>query len=443
MYRDSKAVDVLIFVEHRDRELEVVSEIARTLKEAHGLSVAIASAIYHPMLAAALLRPKVVVSTSLAQGPGFVTSLFQRIYKDRVTYVYLNWEQVLSPLNVEYRRPRDYTTLNIAKHFAWGREFKEFLVASRVKEENIFVTGKPSLNVLQRKASRDRSALKDAAAAQFGLDASKRWLFVPLTDHFAFFSEYHIKSRVGIGSDEQTVATHRKYVNDTVNTIFRWIHDWRAQAEATGSTIVMRPHPSVSKEQYVERFTELVGGVPPHVHISKAMNAHDWLVISDGCYTNYSSLALDGNCIGVPSYLVEPEPFPAFLEASWFEGLARVRTQEEFNAALHHPAPTPRTPALDFHVDTSLDPIPETARHLARFARQTPGAPWTLGGFIAGVNTAPRRVIGSALRWTAHVAGFPQMVRRGLLPDWFSAEDVRQLLSEPPSPGRKPGSVSP
>jgi hypothetical protein len=192
----------------------------------------------------------------------------------------------------------------------------------------------------------------------------------------------------------------------------------------------MRPHPSVSKDQYVERFTQLFGGVPPHVHISKAMNAHDWLVISDACYTNYSSLSLDGNAIHIPSYLVEPEPFPSFLEAPWFEGLPRLRTHEEFDAALRHPQAAPRTPALDFHADTTLDPIRESARHLARFAQQSPGGQWSLGGFIAGVNTAPRRVIGSALRWAAHAAGMPQLVRAGLLPDWFTADDVRALIRE-------------
>lgn len=424
-----------MFIEHRDRELEVVTDIARTLRERHGLKVAIASAIYHPMLAAALLRPKVVVSTSLAQGPGFVTEIFRSIYGDRATYVYLNWEQVLSPLNVEYRRPRDLTTKNIAKHFAWGREFADFLAASGVKQDNIIVTGKPSLAVLKQKATRDRAALKRQTGAAYGLDPARRWLFFPLTCHFAFFSEYHIKSRVGIGSDEQTVLTHRRYVNETVNTIFRWAADWGTTAHAAGTQVIMRPHPSVSKAQYEERFGELLGRVPPHIHITKELTAHDWLVMSDGCYTNYSSLALDGNAIDVPSYLIEPEPFPSFLEAGWFEGLPRLTTQQQFNAALAHPEVMPRTPALEYHVDTTKDPIAETARHLARFASEAPGGAWSAAGFVAGVMTAPRRVVGSAARWLACAAGMQRLVRAGLRPDWFDSSDVRALLGTG-TPGR-------
>jgi len=122
-------------------------------------------------------------------------------------YVYLNWEQVLSPLNVEYRRPRDPTSKEIAKHFAWGEDFVQFLVESGVRSENVFI-GKLPLAVLQQKAARNRDELKRRMAARFGLDPHVRWLFFPMTCHFAFFSEYHMRSRIVIGSDEQTVMTH-------------------------------------------------------------------------------------------------------------------------------------------------------------------------------------------------------------------------------------------
>ena len=66
MYSDGPVVDVLLFVEHRDRELEVVASIAQLLRERHGLSVAIASTLFDALLSAVSVRPRVVVSTGIA-----------------------------------------------------------------------------------------------------------------------------------------------------------------------------------------------------------------------------------------------------------------------------------------------------------------------------------------------------------------------------------------
>ena len=428
MYRDSRDVDVLIFLEHRDREFEVVTAVARQLRKVHGLKVAVASSVFHPLVAAVLVRPKVIVSTSLALGPGFVSSIFERIYGTRAVYVYMNWEQILSPLNVEYRRPRDPHTREVAKHFAWGQAFADFLIANGVPRDHVFITGKPSLALLQKKARCNRDNLKQRMAVRFGIAPTARWLFFPMTCHFAFFSDYHVRSRIGIGSGEETVMTHRRYVSETIDTIFRWVAEYESEARRANTIVVLRPHPSVSVDQYVQRFELLVGAVPAHVRIVKDMTAHDWLVASDACYTNYSSLALDGNCLGRPAYLIEPQPFPPFLEADWFEGLPRIRTAAEFRAAVTAPMAAARAPSLERHVDGRLDAIPETARRLAEFAADAVGGPWSLWGVARGALTAPRRSLGSVVRWGAQISGLRLFVRPGLRPDWFTAADVRAMI---------------
>lgn len=440
MYRDSTHVDVLIFVEHRDRELEVVAAVARLLREQYHLRVGVASAIFHPLVAAATSRPKVVVSTSLAQGPGFITELFRSIYGDGATYVYFNWEQILSPLNAEYRRPRDETTLTVAKHFAWGHEFAQWLVESGVEAKNITITGKPALSLLLSKAAEDGSDHKKRMAEEFGLDAQRPWLFFPMTCHFAFFSDYHIRSRIGKGSDAGTVSTHRRYVSETLDTILQWLARPPAGEPVT---IILRPHPSVSVSQYRERFTAVVGEVPAHVHLSKERTAHDWLLASSACFTNYSSLALDANCIGKPSYLIEPQPFPPFLRANWFEAIPAIRSREQFDATLACPEVAPRAAFMDYHVDLSMDPISETAEHLARFAEGARGGQWSLRGLLAGIQTSPRRVIGSGLRYAATRMGIPSLVPEGLRADWFTADDVRHSIRAAATPTSPPAAPRP
>ena len=61
MYKDGHKVDILFLIEHRDRELDAVCAIAKELKQKYGLSVAIASLLFHALIAAILIRPKVIV----------------------------------------------------------------------------------------------------------------------------------------------------------------------------------------------------------------------------------------------------------------------------------------------------------------------------------------------------------------------------------------------
>ena len=91
MYFDKIYVDVLLFLEHKDRELEVVVEIARKLRAEYGLSVAIASTVFDRLFSLWMVRPKVVLFHSNKSLP----PIFHTIYGDRIEYACLNWEQML------------------------------------------------------------------------------------------------------------------------------------------------------------------------------------------------------------------------------------------------------------------------------------------------------------------------------------------------------------
>ncbi len=425
---------MLLFLEHRDRELEVAGAVGRSLRTRHGMSVAIASTIFHPLLATFRVRPRVVVFPSLGFDQGSVVSLFRARYGQAVTYVNLNLEQVLSPANRVYRRPRDPFALETLKHFCWGTRFRDFLVESGVAERNIFVTGKPALRLLQDKVEHGRAAMRGALADRFGLPAGGRWLFFPMTCRWAFASDYHIQTNIEAGYDIEMARHQRRYVTDTVNAVFRWIAGLGAAGAASDQLIVLRPHPSVSVEQYRQRFQELVGGVPPYVHLSKELSAQEWLVASDGCFTNFSSLALDAACAGVPAYLLEPEPFPPHLLVDWFEGFRRVRSGEELATRVLDPGQGQAigSALLQEQVALDLDGVEETARQLAALAGEAPGGRGSKAKLLRAVAVSPRRPLGSLLRWMAASAGVNPfgVVRPGLMPDFFRAGDIASLLGE-------------
>ena len=191
MYVEKFYVDVLLFFEHKDRELDVIVEIAKRLKYDHGLSVAIASTVYDRFFSLFFVRPKVVVFHSNKSLP----PLFNALYQEKIAYVCLNWEQMLSTFNkTAAKKPDDYLNKHLMKNLGWGREFKNFLLEIGVPSKNIFITGRPSLSLLRKKASQGLM-LRSKIADEYNLDENKKWLFFPLTCLHAFFyhRSYHIR----------------------------------------------------------------------------------------------------------------------------------------------------------------------------------------------------------------------------------------------------------
>lgn len=426
MYRDSYNVDVLLFIEHKDRELEVILEIARKLKFEHGLSVAIASLIFDRLNSLVMVRPKVVVFPSY----GTMMYLFHAMYDDRVTYVNLNWEQMLSVLNKKYRRPRDRLTKTVVKHCVWGVDFKKFLVANGVKVENVFITGKPATTLLKRKAA-DPLKIREAIAEKFQLDKNKKWLFFPMTCLHAFFDDYHVRSFISDEIDETMAFARRDYVRRTLDDIFQWIALLQRANIESNFMIILRPHPSVSVQQYEKRFIELLGAIPPYVHIVKELTAHEWLIASDICYTNYSSLALDGYSIGKAVYLLEPEPFPSFLAYEWFDGFRRTTTFEEFCESIRRTnrAPSENSKVIEEQFDRNMEGISRTAELIAGFVEDkgiTPSP--SFAKLMVAIARVPRQPLGSLLRFLAMKLYLSHMIRPGLRVDYFSSEEIRDRL---------------
>ena len=67
-----KKIDVLFFVEHKDRELDITHAISKILKKDYGLHVEIASLFFEGLTSAFKFSPKVVITPSTAFGKGSV-----------------------------------------------------------------------------------------------------------------------------------------------------------------------------------------------------------------------------------------------------------------------------------------------------------------------------------------------------------------------------------
>jgi len=434
MYKDGHKVDILFLIEHRDRELDAVCAIAKELKQKYGLSVAIASLLFHSLIAAILIRPKVIVVPFGRQESDFPLGLFRAIYGDKVTYVNMNLEQALSPVNRDYKKPRDQFSKLILKHFCWSKTFKKYLTDNGVIENNIYLTGNPATTLLIRMESSQIYLLKYHIAEKFRLPLNCKWCFFPMNCGWAFISDYHIRARIKDGYDEKKAWAYKSYLNKTLNIIFKWIAAAKDEMKNRNIIIILRPHPSVSVQQYKERFQEVVGYVPDYVYILKDLTVKEWLIISDACYTNFSTVALDAKIIGKPTYLMEPEPFPDFLQMDWHKIFSKLSSSNDLFASLKEKSfvsSIKSLPILNNYVDISLDGISESAKYLAQFAKERYFPCWSLFGLLKGVISSLRSSLGSFARLFSVVSGFNpfQVLKPGIRSDFFNKRDVLRLLN--------------
>jgi len=414
-----------MLLEHRDRELEVVLGIARQLKHRHGLSVAVGSTLYDKITAPLRVVPTVVAFPTRTA----MMSVFYATYGDDVVYVNMNWEQMLSEFNMRYRRPRGAFVTETVKHCAWGSAFRQFLVENGVAERNVFITGRPINTILKRAATR-AGELRERLGRQFNMDTRRRWLFFPMTCLHAFFSDYHVRSFVGAEIAEEMAFGRRAYVLSTLEEIFRWIAALTEGSERI--EVIMRPHPAVSARQHEDLFIATVGRVPRHVHVIKDHTALEWLVASDLCYTNYSSLALDAWVVGKPAFLLEPEPFPDYLRYEWFDAFRRLNTREAFLESVDTGSDSRvgHDSLIERQFDFSKDGIDETARVLADLAasRKAVRPRRSSIGFLKATLESPRHPLGSLGRLAAMRWGLSGLVRSGIRLDYVPDDEIERGL---------------
>ena len=402
MYAENFKIDVLLFWEHRDREVEVIVEIAKKLKHDYGLSVAVASTVYDRFFSLFFVRPKVVVFHSNKSLP----PLFYSFYGEKIKYACMNWEQMLSVFNkTAAKKADDYLNKSLMKNFAWGKNFCDFLIETGVPAENIILTGRPSLTILREKAA-NQSTIRQQIADRYNLDQKRPWLFFPLTCLHAFFDDRVVfnfaqNKLISNQVDYKLALARRDYVRRTVHTIFNWI-DNISSAAAVSCHVVLRPHPLISVKQHADLFKELCGEIPSYVLITKDLTAQDWLVASDACYTNYSSVALDAYFLRKPSFLMMPEPFPDFLVYDWFDGFQKIKTINELVDSILNLKKWrfSKSKVVENQFENSLDAIAESAESIAKIARSVERYP-SIGfsKLIREIKKSPKQTLNVASIW--------------------------------------------
>lgn len=355
--------DVVFFIEHVDRELDVILEIAERLA-AGGLRSRILSVFFHGHQLLRAPVPLAVVVPYVTGESGWPARLATELYGKSVPIVNMNWEQVLMPANQHYKRPRDDFSRFGVYHVAWDPAFHRFLSGHAVPDDRIGICGQPAEELFRQQLSLGPEIRRELAAS-LTLPSDVPWLFFPTNYSWAFTTDFLVRTRIQAGYDEATAWAYRDFARASHTIFATWLC---ATAQAQQDRLfIVRPHPSVSEEQYRDRFMDVHGGVPDNVVVTKAGNVRQWLPAVDAVFTSWSTVGLDAHRAGIPAYLIAPFEWPSWLFMEWLEALPNLLTESDFSAATA--AVTRMTRQADAGTSGSLD---AHASFIAAVIKQAP-----------------------------------------------------------------------
>lgn len=321
------SIDVVLFVEHVDRELDSAVRVAQELA-ARRTGAAVLSVNFHShLLVTRRWRPRVVLFPYIMGSDDWPVALVRDLYGPRIHYVNMNWEQLLSPVNRDYKAPREPFQQREVLQLAWDESFAAYLERHEVSRDRIRVVGNLAEELLAARL-RERPRLRARLAAELGADPEVPWLFFPLNYGWAFLSDRLVEKRIEQGFDPERAWEYREFSIRNRDAYVRWVTT--AARALPDRVFVVRPHPNVSTEEYQVVFQALVGGVPSNVHLSKAHSVREWLPASDAVLSSWSTVVWDAARVGIPGILIAPFPRPKWLNVDWNDRVENLTDEASF-----------------------------------------------------------------------------------------------------------------
>ncbi len=320
-------VDVVLFVEHVARELDIACAIRHLAWQRFGMEVAVESLTHDLDATLRRWQPSAVavpyfysrqdmgLHTILERWPG-------------VRAVNLAYEQLVSPGNQQFKVPRDSVARNHVLHLAAGTFFRDFLVRNGVPPDRVVMTGSLACSLYQPPYRSYYEFQRNRLARQYQLDPRRPWIFFPENYGAAFFSDREIERRVKHGCKRSDVEDYRSISRRSLEQVAAWC---RRGAELGQSEIIVRPRPAIELETLRAAFEDAAGPLPSqHLHFIQDDTVRHWILASDAVVSSFSTTLVEAAVAERPAYLLMPEAIPPSMHSGWHDLAPTIRTEDEF-----------------------------------------------------------------------------------------------------------------
>ncbi len=324
------SLDILILVEHADRELDVACLIRALIEQrATRLRVKVANFYTEAQSLIENHSPRVVVTP-------FFYAIDDKIMRDYVaawshaTFFNLAWEQILYGSQQTLKRPRDAFTRDRVRHLAWSRWFAEYLQGHGVMAEKTHWLGHPLYDLYDPKFRRYFPDRKEIARAE-GLDPEKRWVFFPENFRWAFLGDAKLKSLNEQGVDIADLEAQRAYCREALGASAKWL---ASIARRRDIEVILRPRPAVNSSQIRDFVAQEAGETPQNFHIIKSLSVREWIFASDIVVSSISTSLIEAAIAGKPILRMSPTAVPETLWYDWCEFVAVAESEAVLEKAV-------------------------------------------------------------------------------------------------------------
>jgi surface carbohydrate biosynthesis protein len=285
-------VDILIFLEHLNRELDTAL-LLKILLSARGYSVELASIYFDLWESVAGLRPKLLI-VPWAYSEVRKYCRFEPQPGEGFRILNLHHEQLGVESYLEsHMAPRGEAEKTF--HLAWGERFQKILKSRGIPENRIFRTGNPRLDFLRKDMNLFNPG-RDELALTYGLDPEKRWVLVVGNFSIVSVSAKFIDEKVRQGRKD--FPAHVARIRSLYAGIMRWME--RLAHERPDVEAIYRPHPA---ERLTEELKALAAGTA-NIHLIADRPIGDWILQAGSVFVWSSTSSVDALAADRPVFAV-------------------------------------------------------------------------------------------------------------------------------------------
>ena len=285
---------IILFYEHKVRELGSYNQLKSILENDYGYDVYILSIVFEwtkGVILAKRHRIDSVVMPWLNRVDDY--RLMQPFIKSnpKVKIYNLHQEQICSPVTEKVVKIDDECVKNTVMHFAWGEFFKKKLIDWQVDSDNIFISG----NMRNDEGGKSKYT-KDEIARTFSLDLNKEWLLFTETRGWVKSSNRsNEKIFRASGIDEDVIVEFKEH---TMESLLKTINEFNQLPNRFFDKyeLIYRPHPG-----QINSFK-----LNDKIKVISEYSIYEWIAVVDANISWSSTSLFESEINNVPSFFYEP-----------------------------------------------------------------------------------------------------------------------------------------
>ena len=321
-----KPIDVLLFIEHVARELDIACAVKYLAKQRHGLSVEIASIIYDVERTREKFDPLVIATPYCFAITSLNIAGFIKVWP-YANYVNLAYEQIFRHHQLSVKAPADKFARENVIHHSWAKFNSDFLTDNGEFPENVVGNGNPTYS-LYTEPYTAYFPTRNELADRHELDENKNWIFIPENYGAAFGSDRSVRV-LGANPVGQAEGV-REFARRSFHEAVIW---WAKLAKEEDVEVIVRPRPATPESNFKLAMRDHIDSIPDTIHIFKEGTTREWILASDSTFSSYSTSLIESSIARRPSFMLAPQKFPEYLDADWHGMITYVETYEEFRNA--------------------------------------------------------------------------------------------------------------